>query len=472
MIRDGDYVIAGVSGGADSVCLLCVLAQLQRSMSFELSALHVNHGIRGEEAARDESFTEAVCQKLGVRLEIVHADVPDFAKERRISLEEAGRIVRYEALRRAAEGLLGGCKEDGARRGSTRVRAALAHHMDDQAETVLHNMMRGSALKGLAGMQPVNEMPGMPYSVIRPLLSVQKDEITGWLSSTGQDYCTDSTNADSAYTRNRLRNTIIPMLKTDINENAVANIAGAAGFVLEADNYIEEQAAAAFERCAELSAGVPSSDALAVCLNVSKLDLEAPIIQKYVVYNALIKAAGASRDICSSHVFEVLKLAGTQPGKSVALPYSLTARRRYNDIIISGAVQPVPDGLWYSRSGWYAIDGGLITQSCDEINEEMLSIFTENDYTKCIDYDKIKVGLVLRTRQEGDYICVYGDGRKKKLKNYLIEQKVPSEYRERVLLVADGSEIVWIVGFRLSERYRVCNASGNKMLLKLCAHIQ
>lgn len=467
MISRGDYVIAGVSGGADSVCLLCVLAGLRKGLFngkpflsegealegealFELSAVHVNHGIRGAEAKRDEEFVKKLCAGFGIELHTVHADVPGIAKEKHLSVEEAGRIVRQEAFADIAGRL--------AEKGFN-VKVALAHHMDDRAETVLHNMMRGSALKGLAGISPVNELRDK-YTIIRPLLKVRRAEIEKWLASIGQGFCTDSTNADDTYTRNRLRNVIIPMLEADVNSNAVPNIIQAADFVREAEEYISKAAYEAFKDC------VSKVREQCFFIDISKYNKNCGIIQKYVVYYVLAETAGRTKDICAVHVGEVVSLADKKVGSTVNLPYSVTARRSYDGIYVSCGEEKIPERMWYSKRGWYIADKELIVEKLQQKN---LSDLEENDYTKCINYDKIKFNLRLRTREEGDYISVYADGRTKKLKNYFIEQKIPVQYRDRVLLVADGSEIVWIVGFRVSETYKITKTTDNAVCLSINA---
>ena len=461
LISRNDHIIAGVSGGADSVCLLCALVKLRDSLFlstpfFEISVLHVNHGIRGAEADRDEMFVARLCERLGVEFRAVHADVPAFAKKEHLSTEEAGRLVRHEAFeRRVMELKQAAC--------DINVRVALAHHMDDQAETVLHNMMRGSALKGLAGMSPESTMQG-GYTIIRPLLKVRRCEIEEWLSKQGQDFCTDSTNTDGEYTRNRLRNTIIPMLTNDVNDNAVQNIAQTAEFMREAEEYIRKQAKAVFGKC-RVKKDIPDElNQKKIYLDVSELKKCENIIQKYVIYDALVQTAGAAKDICAVHVSDIAALLDKKVGSSVSLPYSVVAKREYDTICIKSGDEKIPSLMWYGKSGWYSASKELGIRKGEKTTD-----FQENDYTKCIDCDKIKFNLQLRTRREGDYICVYKDGRTKKLKNFFIEQKIPAEYRDRVLLVADGSEIVWVVGFRLSEAYKINELTSNAVCISVDA---
>ena len=190
MIRPGDRIVAGISGGADSVCLLFLLRELCREKGAGLFAVHVNHGLRGAEAGEDEAYVRKLCGELKVPLRVFSFDVRGRAREEHLTLEEAGRLCRYEAFEEEAE-----------RIGGTRI--AVAHHAGDQAETVLFQLFRGSGLKGLAGIRPVRD------NVIRPLLCTGREEIEAWLTERGIEWRTDSTNLTTDYTRNRIRGEIL-----------------------------------------------------------------------------------------------------------------------------------------------------------------------------------------------------------------------------------------------------------------------
>ena len=203
MTEPGDGILAGVSGGADSVCLLFLLDELKAELGIRLAAFHLNHGLRGAEADRDEAYVKEICGRLGVPLAVAHENVAEYAASRGISGEEAGRILRYEHMKEAAERF--SCQK-----------TATAHHRDDSAETVLFNMFRGSGLKGLSGIRPVRG------EVIRPLLCLSRAEIAGYLEERGIPWCEDSTNGENVYTRNRIRNQLLPWVKENINARAPA----------------------------------------------------------------------------------------------------------------------------------------------------------------------------------------------------------------------------------------------------------
>ena len=245
LIRPGDGVVVGLSGGPDSVFLLYALHTLQPRMGFTLWAVHVHHGIRGAEADRDEAFSEKLCAKLDIPFRAVHVAAPAYAAQHGLSLEEAARILRYEAL-------------EAARQQLTQAPAAwiaVAHHLDDQAETVLHNLVRGAGLRGLAGME------NRRNHVIRPLLSIKREDILKWLKQYDIPYVTDSTNADPHYTRNRIRSTVLPELR-EINPEASAHIAHSAALLREADAYFHALALQYVDAHATLTGAPDSANAV------------------------------------------------------------------------------------------------------------------------------------------------------------------------------------------------------------------
>lgn len=276
LIRPGDGVVVGLSGGPDSVFLLYALHTLQPRMGFTLWAVHVHHGIRGAEADRDEAFSEKLCAKLDIPFQAVHVAAPAYAAQHGLSLEEAARILRYEALEAARQQLgqtlaarPSNAPEPSALEApspSQPVRTsaapsapaawiAVAHHLDDQAETVLHNLVRGAGLRGLAGME------NRRNHVIRPLLSIKREDILKWLKQNDIPYVTDSTNADPHYTRNRIRSTVLPELR-EINPEASAHIAHSAALLREADAYFHALALQYVDAHATLTVAPDSANAV------------------------------------------------------------------------------------------------------------------------------------------------------------------------------------------------------------------
>ncbi len=330
LIPPGGRVLLGLSGGADSVCLLWLLKSLEAELSFSLHALHVQHGIRGEEAERDLRFSREMSAALAVPFHAVHLDVPAYAAEKGLGLEEAARLLRYRALE---ETLADWLAAEGAAAESGRI--AVAHHQEDQAETVLHNLIRGTGLRGLGGMQPRQDR------LIRPLLTVTREEILGELSAAGLSYVTDSTNAALQYTRNRLRQRVLPELR-DINARAVEHISAAAALLGEADALLRQQAEswlAAHRESAPAgdteSRKSEAGDVLTeLRVSLPALRQEKPLLRRYI-FMALLNAMDTPRkDWGAVHLNALDGLLFRQGGAHLDLPYRMSGDIRGKQLIL------------------------------------------------------------------------------------------------------------------------------------------
>lgn len=428
MISPGDRVVAGVSGGADSVCLLDVLNHLSGKIGFTLSVIHVNHMIRGEEAERDEEYVKKLCQSYQIPLFCVHRDVTKLAGERGISLEEAGRQVRYEAFDSIVE--------------SDKI--AVAHHGNDQAETVLYHIIRGSSVKGAGGMKPVRD------KIIRPLLCVSRQEIEVYLEKRNIDFCTDSTNLTVDYTRNKLRNIVLPFLKENINPDVVSNINELALDLQESYDYIHSQAESVFQDCRINESGIS--------IKTNRLMKEPSVIQREVIMMMVKEAAGTVKDITRKHISAAADLLYKPVSKKVNLPYGLTAVRGYEELILRNGYADGCNESYFMKCREEDFDFQIL-ESVDSWEK------ITNDYTKVFDYDKIKGNLKIRKRMAGDYITLDCAGSKKLLKAYFIDEKIPREERSKIWVLAEDSHILWIVGYRISAAYKV--SPETKRILKV-----
>ncbi len=431
LLAPGMKVIAGVSGGADSVCLLRMLAEMKDELDLTLVCVHIEHGIRGEESRVDRDFVKDLCLRLNIKLKIYEEDVPGIARERSMTLEEAGRYVRYEAFNKEL-----------VKEGADVI--AVAHHKDDQAETVLFNMTRGSGLKGISGMAPVNGR------IIRPLLILTREEIEGYLREKGQDYRVDSTNEDSGYTRNAIRNNIIPRLR-EISDGAVDHIVQAADEAREADEYIRGQAALAYERA------VSGEDNL-YTVETEELRKEPPLIQRYVIRSILTALYTSHKDLEALHVKSLVSLCDMQSGRSIDLPRGMMARKEGSRLLIGQREAVSPDremtDIELNTDGDTEVKGYGTFVSC--IGEyDGITPAPDSLYTKWFDYDKIISRVHVRNRIPGDYLTIGREENRKKLKKYLIDEKVPESKRGGLLVLADGAHILWVVGMRISEHYKV-----------------
>ncbi len=441
LIQKKDRVVLGVSGGADSVCLFSVLLELQNRYELELFVVHVHHGIRGEEADGDEQFVKKLAERNNVEYYPFWKDIPGIAKERRLTEEEAGRQVRYEAFYEVLRKVNG-------------TKIAVAHNQNDCAETVLFQLFRGSGLKGMCGIPPKRE------EIIRPLLGVERKEIEDYLEKKGQSYCTDGTNLEQEYVRNRIRLLILPVAEREVNEKTVAHIAKTAQLLREVESYIGRNVASAYEEIVHEKNG----QYFISLLGFSKQDI---VIQRELVKLVLTKTAGKAKDIEGKHVEAVLSLAANQSGKKVNLPYRMVVSREY-DYLVFGTGKAEEESekrdivyeLIPNRTYRVKELSLEISLSVEKLEEKWQEI-PQNTCVKWFDYDKIKNGICLRTRRNGDYFQVNAEGGTKKLKDYFIDKKIPRTERDEKILLADGSHIIWILGDRISEKYKITEATQN-----------
>lgn len=440
LIQQGDQVIAAVSGGADSVCLLLCLHALTERLSFRLSAVHVHHGIRGEEADGDAAFCEALCRRMRVPFRLFREDVPTQAEREKRSLEEAGREIRYRDLREEAARLY----EEAPDR---RVRIAVAHHQDDQAETVLMNLCRGTGIRGLGGMPPEQG------DVIRPLLSLQRAEIEAWLAEQKQPWRQDATNLADEQTRNRIRHHLIPWLTEQVNPRSVEHIQALAAQARELDRYLEQEAERWLAACGEgmscqeedpAGAG-ESAESRKIFLPASELAALPEALAGRILLRSMGQAAGSSRNLTARHVAAARALLGGPVGRRISLPGGASVRRGYRDLI-------------FETSGE---DEGAPTVPLSPPSAEFVTFprtdgekIPEKRYTKWFDCDKISRDVFFRHRRPGDTIELKGVG-KKTVKSYMIDAKIPAEERDSLWLLADGKQILWIVGYRMSAACQV-----------------
>lgn len=433
MIAPGDRVLAGVSGGGDSMAMLSMLALYSKEMDFTLEAVHVHHGIRGEEADRDLAAVEKFCLELNIPLRIYRFDVPELSKKWKLGHEETGRIVRQQAFDREA-----------ARPGGDgrRIRIALAHNKNDLAETLVHHLARGSGLRGLGGIKPVND------NRIRPVLCLERKEIDHYLKEKNISFVTDSSNLEDDYTRNRIRHHILPLMEEEINSKAVCHIAEASQMIEEAYRFLEKCGRELLGKC-------PASDRS--ILLTEEFFREEPILQSYAVMEAFVRLTGKRRDISAVHVRQVLSLYEKHTGKQISLPYGLCARREYAGIRLF-LEQAVRKGEG-AQDVWELPAGSTMECGLGAFSTEIIPYFgqkiSEKKYTKWLDYDKIKKNLCVRTRNAGDYIVISRDGRRKKIRRCMIDDKIPGDQRDQIPLVTCEEEVLWIVGGRISEKYKI-----------------
>ena len=419
LLDKNDNIILGVSGGADSVCLLYIMDELKSEYNLDITAVHINHMIR-ETAGRDEDFTRNLCEKLGIKFISHKTDCPAISQRDGISLEEAGRNERYRLFNETGE------KEYG----KDKYKIAVAHHMDDLAETLIFNMARGTGINGLASVKCVSG------NIIRPLLCVTRAEIEEFLLGAGAEYVNDETNFSDDYARNKIRHKIIPTMN-EITEKAVNHMASCAGQLGEIEDYLREQTESIRVKYVRESENE-------VLISDSVLN-EHPALVKRVIHRALTEVAGRARDISAIQIEAVLNLFKLQTGRKRDLIYNMEALRVYEGVKIVTKKE-------VSEEDRENILGSLHF----EIKDRDFSQNIPTDlYTKWFDYDKIKYSLNVRFRHEGDYLTVNDQNAKKLLSDYMTNEKIPSDKRDEIPLLADNDHILWVVGYRISNYYKV-----------------
>lgn len=434
MIGENDKIIVGVSGGADSVCLLFVLLELRKQIPFEIVVVHVNHELRGAEAKRDEEYVKRLCKQLELRCLAYSENVELIAENRKQSTEEAGRIVRREIFQRVMK------ECDGTK-------IALAHHKNDNVETLIMNMARGTGLKGMGGIQPVSG------EFIRPLLCVEREEIEKYLEDQQIAYCMDDTNQLDDYTRNRIRNHVIPYLEEYVNAGVVNHLDEMMQQMREIQMYLQMQMLSEYGKCVDEESGI-------CIINEAEWEKIPKPLQSMILKEALVRVTGKEKDITSRHISDLCELFQKQTGRVLHLPYETEAKRCYEGIRISKREGKYPEisvvevELQVGETKEYHWKEQKILCTLLEYGDIQQSSSQKYGVHR-FDYDIIKKGVCIRTRKPGDYITIHPDGRTQKIKSFFINEKIPSEMRDDVLLVADGSHVLWIVGHRTNCMYQV-----------------
>ena len=448
MLQKGDALVVGVSGGADSVCLLFALADLRKDYDIDLWVVHVNHGIR-EEAGQDADYVEALCDRLDIPFFLFEENVESLAKENGLSTEEAGRKLRYECFGKVLR------EQAGDKCSVGKAKIAVAHNQNDRAETMLFHLFRGSGLTGLGSIRPVRD------NVIRPLLCLSRREIEAYLDAEGIAYQVDATNKEDLYARNKIRNRVLPYVEENISAGAVEHIAMAAQRVSESQEYIRQTVETLFEKYVvqeekgEFSVFAPDMIALH------------PFLRSELILSLFEALVPYRKDIGAVHVGQVEDLMLQSGNRQVDLPYGIEAKRRY-DVITLSLQKTIKGEASKAAEGYGSIQvevtEGLVRDV--ELPEGQVLKFSllpcqkgmeipQNQYTKWFDYDKIKNYITVRNRLAGDYLTINEALQKKSLQDYMVDAKIPKELRGGVWLLADEQHILWVVGYRISQEYKV-----------------
>ncbi len=420
MLSCGDTVVCGLSGGADSVFLLNVLCSLRNRLDITVEALHVNHCLRGSESDRDEQFCCELCKRLDIPFTAVSCDVNGYVEKNSLSCEESARILRYNIFSEYSKGK----------------KMATAHNADDNLETVIHNLIRGTALKGLTGIPPVRE------NIIRPILTVSRREIEEYLGVIGQNYVTDSTNLTDDYTRNKIRHKIIPLMK-EINGSLIETSVRSIDSLRSENSLIESEVDSAdgiFTSPAEYNEVIRRR-----CISRLLSERNLPVSNKRLTECDNILINGGKINISSDIYF-------VSDGKSAGLK---TIRPPETELISKELI--IGENIIFP-------DSKLMCELIECDNSMKIDFVNKNLTFYLLDYDKIVGRIVVRNRKYGDKIRLSGRNFTSSVKK-LINEKIPDSLRRSLHFIEDEAGTVFAENIGIAER--VTPDNNTKRLLKV-----
>lgn len=446
LIEPNDKILVALSGGADSMTLLTILNELKSKLNITIYAAHLNHQIRGYEAHSDAIFSYRECKKNGIPCFLKSIDVVKFAKESKISIEEAARKIRYDLLFEIKNRL----KLD---------KIAIAHNQDDQAETVLMRICRGTGISGLKGIQYKRR-----DGVIRPLLDVSREEIEKYCHENKVPYITDSTNEKEIYTRNKVRLSLIPYLEENYSPNIKTHLSKLAQNVKEDDSFIEKIVDSHYR-----TNHTKISD-FAIKFEVDYLINLDLTIKKRMIKRAYMELNAGVEGIENIHLEDAIKiLNSSKTNSSINFPNGITIEKIYNDFYITKK-----EMQFESKNFEYLIELNKETYIPEldiKIETKIISrdatnrLNTSSTNVKSFDFDKISGNLFVRNRRQGDKIKSLGSSGTKKVKDIFIDKKIPNHKKDEIPIIVDEKKLIWIYGHYMSDDAKIDETT--KTILKI-----
>jgi tRNA(Ile)-lysidine synthase len=448
LLGEDRLLVVGVSGGADSVCLLHVLAELRNTLGIKLHIAHLNHMLRGAESDADADYVSSLARKLGIPAAIERRKVKAYQKQHHLSVEEAAREIRYAFFSEVACSL-----------GADTV--AVGHTADDQVETILMHLVRGTGLAGMRGMQPLSTLrspDGNSLKIVRPLLGVRRAETEAYCAAQDLAARSDSSNRLPDYLRNRIRSQLIPLLREynpDIDK-ALLRMASAADSDLA---YIEAETS-------RLEDSVASEQSEGIAIDRAEFSRLQPALKRHLVRSALQRLLGELRDIEAVHIESLVEALAKPAGKRLSLPKGLAFHGDYRYGLITA--KKSPHSRFPVLEGEHRLDITGETEFCGwKVRSRILKRRPEESGEEkmkaCFDLDVVGHKLTVRARRRGDRFQPLGMESPKKLQDFMVDAKIPRAWRDNVPLVCSSQHILWVVGWRIDHRARV-TASTKRVL--------
>ncbi len=464
LVPHDSLIVAGVSGGADSVALSHFLCGLNRQgWKLRIHVAHLNHRLRGSESDGDAEFVRRIAGRLGLECTVASADVRRRAADDGVSIEQAARRCRFEFFERTASQL--GAKV-----------IALAHHADDNAETILHRIVRGTGLRGLGGIPPTRPIrPGCGIWLLRPMLGFRRSEIEDYLRVCGAVFRHDSSNDADSYTRNRIRNEILPLLSETINPQVVEALNRLGDQARGVDEYLSETA----ERM--LESMIVERDERQIVLLAASLARKPCIIRTQLIREGLLLLGAGEAEISYAHLTAAADLAEETDGsKSLDLPDGVRVVRRYDRLILQrltahpeGMAPPGEARVEPNGTTLLADFGIELTIETIPVDQNMILEHIRKaadreqvSWEEWVDAERVHLPLIGRARRPGDRFLPLGMSEVKKLSDFFIDEKIDADVRERTVLLCDRLGPIWVVPLRIDERVRLTEATRQVMRLR------
>lgn len=449
MLAQGDHVLVGLSGGPDSVCLLTILHRLKPEFGIYISAAYIDHGLRPDEIPYEIELCRDLCSSMDIPFITRPIDVKTYMKEKNLNKQQAARDLRYNAL-----------DEIAVEKAANKI--ALGHNVDDQAETIIMRLFRGAGPSGLCGMPPIrsqkSKIKSQKVDIIRPLIEIERINIEDFLETEGIGFVIDSSNLKRDYLRNKIRHLIIPEARK-INMDVLKTISRTADIFRDEERYFEILVTKTLMKL------ITRKTDNAIELFMGPLEAMDTVILRRVLRRAIDETKGL-QGISFIHIEEIISLIKSgKSGDRIYLPKDIRVIKGYSTLIITSE-KP-------TKLSTYVIDSPgetIVKESSMVIRFIIMGIDEVKDYGDAqkfavIDADKVHFPLIIRGRLQGDFFYPLGFGKKKKLQDYFVDEKIPRDERDAVPLLICGSNIVWVIGYRLDERYKV--DKDTKRVLKL-----
>jgi len=450
LLFPGEKVVVAVSGGADSVCLFHTLWQLREELGIELLIAHLNHMLRGAESDSDAAYVAELARKFSVPAVIETEDVAAYHKKKRGSLEDAARELRYAFLARVAE-----------RTSASKV--AVGHTRDDNIETILLHLLRGTGMAGLRGLLASSELvctgQKVPVRIVRPLLEISREETLAYCDMYALQPRADSSNTSPQFLRNRIRMELLPLLRS-YNPNIDHALLRLGAIAKDDIAFLEQKAAELWDELA-------LEEETTIYLDSRRLSMLPTSLQRQILRKAVEKLQGNLRDIEANHIEAMLSCLTKPAGKKLSLPHGLHLFTGYRWIILSSRSSPpcpfppLHGTFQLSVPGETIIPGWKIIAAIADSPQSEQDGFAAN-----LDLERCGTELIVRTRQPGDRFQPLGMTQPKKLQDFMVDCKIPRAWRDRVPLVCSPAEILWVVGWRISERAKVTVDTKQVLSLK------